>query len=213
MIVVALMLSFMPSQEVAQSTNVSQTKQKKLRDRAFEQDVEVEGVSEAHAEYSSFDELTNEAQAVVYGRIADSNSFFDPSGHPEEYGEVITTEYTIEVYQVLRDRTRTSLPSTGKPAPAPLTTPLKIARNGGAVVVNGHRASVKVKGYDHLEIGRTYVFFLFWSPDYNAYVLAGGISGVVLVNQDMSLKTLASSKQIEEKVKSLKLETLISQIN
>jgi hypothetical protein len=208
-----LTFSFISQQEAAQQTEFSQTKDKKLRDRAFEQDVEVEGVRESHAEYSSFDELRTDAQAIVYGRNVDSNSFFDRSGHPIEYGEIITTEYTIEVHQVLRNRTQTSLPSTGKPEPAPLTTPLKISRNGGVVAVNGHRASVKVKGYENLQTGRTYVFFLFWSPDYNAYLLAGGISGAIMVNDDMSLKALASSKEIQATVKSLRLQTLINQLN
>lgn len=80
-------------------------------------------------------------------------------------------------------------------------------------MVNGHRAAVKVKGYENLELGRDYIFFLFWSPDYKAYVLAGGISGAVLVNDDMSLKALASSKEVQARVRTLRLEALIDQIN
>lgn len=210
---VSLTVSLTSRQEIVHSTEIHQTKQKKLIDRAIEQDVEVEGRSEAHTEYTSFDELVKDAVAIVHGRIIDSDSFFDPSGDPIEYGEVITTEYSIEVRRVIRDRTLNSPSAKANPRPSPLTTPLKIARNGGMVLVNRHRASVKVKGYENLEPGREYVFFLFWSPDYKAYVLAGGISGVVLVNDDMSLRALASSKEIEAKVKSLRLENLINQLN
>lgn len=209
----ALTLSFMRHQEVAQSMAVSQAKQRQLRERALTQDIEIDGVSESHSEYSTFDELINEAQAIVYGRIVNSYSFFDESGNSNENGEVITTEYTVEVHQVLRNRPPTSAAPAEKLAPAPLATPLKIARNGGVVLINGHRASVKVKGYENLVVGRNYIFFLFWSPDYKAYVLAGGISGAVLVNDDMSLKSLASSRQMQARVKSLRLETLISQID
>ncbi len=208
-----LAVSLLQRQQVAKSADVGQIKQKKLRERVVERDVEVEGVSESHSEYSTFDDLVSDAGAIVYGRIIDSHSFFDQSGHPMEYGEIITTEYGIHVHRVLRDRPMKSIPSPDKPAPAPLTTPLKIARNGGVVMVNGHRAAVKVKGYENLELGRDYIFFLFWSPDYKAYVLAGGISGAVLVNDDMSLKALASSKEVQARVRTLRLEALIDQIN
>jgi hypothetical protein len=207
-----LAVSLVQRQQVAKSADVSQIKQKKLREMTVERDVEVEGVSESHSEYSTFDDLARDAMAIVYGRIIDSDSFFDQSGHPMEYGEIITTEYTIQIHRVLRDRTMKSIPSPDKLALAPLTTPLKIARNGGVVLVNGHRAAVKVKGYENLELGRDYIFFLFWSPDYKAYVLAGGISGAVIVNDDMSLKALATSKEIQASVRKLRLETLIEQI-
>lgn len=56
------------------------------------------------------------------------------------------------------------------------------------------------------------MFFLFWSPAYKAYVLAHGISGVVMVNDDLSLKPLASSKEIQAKLRGMDLENLINQI-
>ena len=205
---VMITLTVIPHQ-IAQSANPQQTKQKKLIDRAMEQDVEVEGVSEPHSEYQTFDDLAKDAVVIVYGRIIDSHSFFDPSGHPMEYGEVITTEYAVDVQRVLKDRTLISHSATAKPAP--LTTPLKIARNGGEVLVNGHRASVKVKGFENFKNGQEYVFFLFWSPDYKAYVLAGGLSGVIIVKDDTSLRALASSKEIQARVQNLRLETLINQ--
>lgn len=195
------------------SANSNQARPKKLREIAMERDVEVEGVSESHSEYPTLEDLTKGAAAIVYGRIIDSKSFFDESGDPIlEYGELITTEYTVDVLRVLKDKTLDTLPPPERAQPAPLYTPLKIARNGGVVDVNGHRAAVKVKGYDSLKPGKQYVFFLFWSPDYKAYVLAGGISGAVMVNDDLSLKPLASSKEIQGKLRGMNLETLINQV-
>ncbi|HEV2706151.1 MAG TPA: hypothetical protein VGV59_09520 [Pyrinomonadaceae bacterium] len=164
------------------------------------------------SEYTSFEELRKRAKAIVYGRIVDAKSFFDESGHPVENGDYIITEYTVETYQVLRDRTQESEPEEGRPAPAPLTTSLKIARNGGVVYVNGHRAVVKAKGFESLNPGKSYVFFLFWSSAYKAYTLAGGASGVVLVNNDLSLTPLASSKEIQAKLRDMNLDSLIEQV-
>lgn len=192
------------------SANTSQSRPKKLREMAKERDVEVEGVSESHSEYPTFEELTKDAAAIVYGRIIDSESHF-AEAHPIEYGEVITTKYTVDVFRLLKDKTLDTLPPPERAQPAPLSAQLKIARNGGVVYVNGHRAAVKVKGYDCLEPGKQYVFFLFWSPDYKAYILAGGLSGAVMVNDDLSLKPLASSKEIQAKLRSMDLESLINQ--
>lgn len=185
--------------------------QKNLRERAADRDVEVPGASESHSEFTSLDELTSEAGAIVYGQIIDEHSFFDEAS-PTEYGENITTEYTVQVGRVLKDLKRAAQAEPGQLAPAPLTTPLTIARNGGAVNVNGHRASVKVAGYEALRPGKEYVFFLFWSPDYKAYILAGGPSGAVLVNEDRSLKPLASSADIQKSLRGLNLESLIEQV-
>jgi hypothetical protein len=211
--VAALAVLLVQQQGAAKSQHVKQTKQKKLREIAMERDVEVEGVSESHSEYPTFEELTKDAAAIVYGRIIDSRSFFDESGDPVlEYGELITTEYTVDVLRVLKDKTSDTLPPRERPQPAPLNTPLKIARNGGVVYVNGHRAAVKVKGFESLEPGKQYVFFLFWSPDYKAYVFAGGLSGAVMVNDDLSLKALASSKEIQARLRGIDLESLFKQV-
>jgi hypothetical protein len=187
-------------------------KPKTLKERGEERDTEVPGSTEAHSEYTSLDGMRKEAAAIVYGRIIDSKSFWDES-FPPEYGENITTEYAVAVYRVLRDVKRTDPDDPARPAPAPLTTPLTIARNGGVVEVNGHRASVKVKEYEALAPGREYVFFLFWSPDYKAYTLAGGASGAVLVNDDRSLTPLASSKEIREQLRGVDLDTFLSQLS
>jgi hypothetical protein len=208
----ALGVSLLQQQGAAKSATVSQTKQKPLKERAMERDVSVEGGIHPATEYRTFEALAKDAVAIVYGRVIDSKSFFDESGHPIGHGENITTEYTVEVYRVLRDRIMSSELPPDKAAPAPLTTPLKIARDGGVVYVNGHRAEVKYKGYESLKPGKQYVFFLFWSPDYQAYVLAGNISGVVMVNDDSSLKPLASSKEIQAELRNMDLESLIRQV-
>ena len=206
--VAALAVSLVP-QGTAKSQDVKQTKQKNLREIAMERDVEVEGVDGSHLEYATTLESLGEAKAIVYGRIIDSKSFFDPSS-PIEYGESITTEYMVDVLRVIKDKTLDAMP--GQVQPAPLSTPLRIARNGGVVNVNGHRASVTVRGYEFLNPGKQYVFFLFWSRAYGAYVLAHGISGVVMVNDDLSLKPLAPSKEIQSRLRDMKLESFIDEI-
>lgn len=193
------------------SAKSSKVKQKTLKDIAAERDVEVTGASESHSEYTTLEDLTKDAVAIVYGRIIDSKSFFDESS-PSEYGDSITTEYEVDVYRVLRETKLRGELGPGQPPPAPLVTPLKIARNGGTVNVNGHSVSVKVKGYESLIPGKQYVFFLFWSPDYKAYILAGGASGAVMVNDDQSLRPLASSKAIQEKFRGLELENFLNQL-
>lgn len=210
----AVFLSASPQPRGAAQSRPADAKretQKKLRERAADRDVEVPGASESHSEFTSLDEMAKEAGAIVYGQIIDERSFFDEAS-PAEYGENITTEYTVQVGRVLKDLKRAAQVAPGQLAPAPLTTPLTLARNGGAVNVNGHRASVKVAGYEALRPGREYVFFLFWSPDYRAYILAGGPSGAVLVNEDRSLKPLAASADIRNRLRGVDLESFLEQV-
>lgn len=187
--------------------NSNQGKQKKLREIAMERDVEVEGPSGCDLADMSLADLSTSSSAVVYGWIIDSKSFFDESS-PSESGDYITTEYTVEILRVLKDKTLETMPPPDKQGPAPLTTPLKIARNGGTVNVNGHRAAVKVKGYDALSPGKQYVFFLNWSPDYHAYKLTYCIFGALMVNDDLSLRTLGSPKELQAEVREMTLESL-----
>ncbi len=84
----------------ATSPNAGQDKPKKLREIAMERDVEVAGRAD-HSEYSDFDALAKDAEAIVYGRIIEAKSYFDESGLPIEHGTIITTEYTLEVLRVL----------------------------------------------------------------------------------------------------------------
>lgn len=197
--------------EAAKSPVANQQRPKKLREIAMERDVEIPGRA-AHAEYADFEALAKDAEAVVYGRIIEAKSYFDESGHPIEHGTIITTEYAVEVLRILKDKTREIVLPPNRPGPALLTTPLKIARNGGVVYVNGHRASVKVKGFDEVKPGKQYVFFLFWSSAYNAYYPAGGNSGVVVVNDDLNLHSLASSEEMQSKIRGMNLEALANRI-
>lgn len=205
--VVASSGSVVPHQDPTKSR---QPKPRKLNEIALDREVEVEGADLSHGEAQALQDLS-EAKAIVYARIIDSKSFFDESS-PQEKGENITTEYAVEVLRVLKDKTSESMPPPERAHPAPLTTPLKISRNGGAVYVNGHRAAVKVKGYERLYPGSRYVFFLYWSPDYEAYILAHGISGAVMVEDDLSLKSLGSSKEIDSKLRGMNLDSLINEI-
>lgn len=193
------------------SANSSQGKKKTLKDIAAERDAEISEGIESQAEYGTLEALTKDASAIVYGRIVDARSFFDESD-PLAYGEDITTEYTVDVYRVVRDTKLKYKLDPGQAAPAPLITPLKIARNGGVVEVNGHKATVKVNGYESLKPGKQYVFFLFWSTAYKAYVLAGGASGAVVVNDDHSLTPLASSEAIKGELRGIDLERFISRL-
>lgn len=188
---------------------------KSLREIAKERDVEVPGLEEygEYHEYSDVSELAKNANAIVYGRIVERNSYFSDAGLPFEHGRIIMTTYTVEVLRVLKDKTedlRPMLPPD-KPA-APLKTPLKITRNGGVVYVNGHRASMKVKGFEEINPGQEYIFFLYWSSAYKTYSLAGNISGVIGVNYDSSLRSLASSEKMKTRVGGMTLESLINQI-
>ncbi|HEU4596380.1 MAG TPA: hypothetical protein VFS10_14685 [Pyrinomonadaceae bacterium] len=195
----------------AKTPVVSQSKQRTLRELARERDVVRE--SAALPQFSTFDELVELPHAIVYGRITDSVSFFGESDHPLEDGDYITTEYTVEVSRVLKS-TRLNTPlAAGQPEPAPLITPLKISRNGGVVRTNGRRAEVRVKGYESLKPGQDYVFFLFWSTDYKSYILAGDMSGAVIINEDLSLRPLASSEEIRKRFQGADIESLAAAIS
>jgi len=180
----------------------------------MERDVEVPGLEEysEYYEYSDFKELAKNPNAIVYGRIIERNSYFDDSGLPFEHGRIIMTQYTVEVLRVLKDRTQEMMIAPNTPLPAPLKTPLKITRNGGVVYVNGHRASMKVKGFEDINPGQDYIFFLFWSSAYKTYSLAGNISGVMAVNYDLTLRSLASADELKTKVQGMTLESLIREL-
>lgn len=210
-LVATLAVLLVQRQGAAKSRDVKQTKQEKLREIAMKRDVEVQGPSGCDLGDTSLANLKSESGAIVYGRITGSSSFFDESS-PSEAGDYITTEYTVEVLRVLKDTTLESMPPPHKAPPVPLTTPLKIARNGGVVNVNGHCATVKVKDYEDLGPGKEYVFFLNWSPDYRAYKLTNCIFGAIMVNEDLSLRSLGSSKEFKAQLHDMNLESLFRQI-
>ncbi|HKG12663.1 MAG TPA: hypothetical protein VKB12_04970 [Pyrinomonadaceae bacterium] len=59
------------------------------------------------------------------------------------------------------------------------------------VRVNGHRASHRFEGKT-LAAGDEYVLFLWWSPNFNAYYLAGGSSGAFRVGADGRVSPLGT---------------------
>jgi hypothetical protein len=197
------------------SLNFGQEGPKPLREIAKERDIEVPGIEEnsEYYEFSDLKEAAKEARVIVYGRITERNSYFDDSSLPFEHGRIIMTKYTVDVLKVLKDRTPELIPMLppDKP-PAPVKTPLEITRDGGVVYVNGHRASMKVRGYEEITPGQEYIFFLYWGREFNTFYLAGHISGVVAVNFDSSLRSLASSEEMKSSVRGMTLESFINQI-
>lgn len=85
-------------------------------------------------------------------------------------------------------------------------------RPGGVVEVNGRKASLKVRGYELLREGQSYIFFLYWSPYSEAYILAGGISGVVEVKSNLRVKPLASAEKIKFQYDDADLESFINDV-
>ena len=191
--------------------NSRQEKTKKLRERAVDRDVEIDGPSGCDVGHVTLDGLSKASTAIVYGKINGFKSFFDESS-PAEAGDYIRTEYSIEVLRVLKDTTRSITASPSDEPPAILTTPLKLARNGGVVMINGHRASVRVKDFEELSSGKQYVFFLNWSPNYKAYVLTNCALGVILVKDDLQLKSLGNSKELRAELTDLTLQNLFKRI-
>src|SRR6185436_11088585 len=114
---------------------------------------------------------------------------------------------SVQVLRVFKNTTLETMPPSNMLAPAALATPVKIARNGGVVFVNGHKAAVNVKGYEALIPEREYVFFMNWSPDYQAYVLTFGILGAVAVDASKTLRPLASSEEMRSSFRNLDLDS------
>src|SRR5690242_18662386 len=113
--VIALTAILIQSRGSAQSQGVKQTRQKNLKEIAEERDVEVEGSDGSHQGEMALESLV-EAKAIVVGRIINTKSFFDEAS-PIEYGESITTEYTVDVLRVVKDRTLSTTPAPGKALP------------------------------------------------------------------------------------------------
>jgi hypothetical protein len=178
---------------------------KTLREAAQERDVELTSLSESETEFADPVQAARDAHAVVLGRIVKAESVFTGS-------DFIDTYFTVEVQRVLQDNTAHVPLPAGAERPALLTSPLKFVRAGGAVRVNGHTATVKVKGRELLAEGKTYILLLEWSPAYQAYHLMGGISGVILVEPDLLVRPLASSEETKRKYEGTHLEAFITKL-
>jgi hypothetical protein len=184
----------------------SSTKRKTLREIAQEQDIEFD-MREGHfdKEYSDLRWLAKHSDAIVLGRILEEETYF--SGDND-----ITTKYKVDVHRIIKDGTSAAAllsQSLGRDVPVPLTTPLRFTRFGGTVHVNGHRASLRVKGSELLTSGKTYILFLQWTG--RNYHIAGGISGAVLVEDNHRVKPLGSEKGMLE-FNDTHLEILVSEL-
>lgn len=77
--------------------------------------------------------------------------------------------------------------------------------------MNGHRASKRLKGSELLTLGKNYVLFLQWTGGY--YRLAGGMSGVVLVDDELRTKPLGAHQAARlKKYDKLSLDAFIEEV-
>lgn len=170
-----------------QAAQTGETKRKTLRDIARERDVEIQATEgELDGEYDDLHRLAKHAEAIVVARVTDAQSSFGDGG------DYIHTTYNLDVLRVVKDTQLNAPLMAGQEPPAPLMTPLKLVRPGGTVMVNGHRATQALQGGDRLKPGNDFLLFLWWSPNFKTYLLAGGISGAFLVNADQSLSPLGT---------------------
>lgn len=185
-------ISSVPQRDAQATQQTGSPRPKTLRDLARERDIEVEApLSETHVEYGDFRLLAKHAEAIIVGRITEEKSSFEGDNY-------IVTNYQLDVQRVLK-LTRLNGPlREGQEPPAPLVTPLKLARIGGVVEVNGHRASQKLKGSEPLKPGSDFLLFLWWSTNHKAYILAGGVSGAFLIDGEQHLKPLGREPGIRK---------------
>lgn len=188
----------------AQPQNDRPYVRKSMRQVAAERDIELPVPSDLTVEFSTLDGLKENSVVVVYGRIVKETSGFTESG------DLITTDYTLNVTRVIKDNRLKYASLTGESEVLPLTTPLKFYRHGGEVMVNGHRASRKLEGGELLSKGKDYVLFLCWNPYEKSYFLAG-LSGAFLVDERNRLKPLRGRDGIS-KYEGADLETLIDEL-
>jgi hypothetical protein len=182
---------------------------KTLRQIARERDFEGEvPMSESNTEYDDLRLLSKNSDAIVIGHIVQEESAFSGDDH-------IVTTYLVDVNRILSDRTAevmSTLKILGEQEPpAPLSTPLKVVRDGGVVTRDGHRVTRTLRGSEAVKVGQDYILFVHWSRDFKAYRLAGGISGVVLVGPDLVVKPLGSGKGVR-KHRGAPLEAFVKEI-
>jgi hypothetical protein len=157
------------SQQQGKPTSDS-SQRKTLRELVQERDVETDvSEMETSAEYDDLRALARDAEAIVVGHVVDEESAFDGDNY-------ILTSYRIEVQSILKH------------------TKLNGSLGVGDELVNGRRASSKLKGSERLKPGRDILLFLWWSPAYKAYTLAGGVSGVFLIDAEQRLRPLGSKE-------------------
>ena len=190
----------------AQEPGAERPARKSLRELARERDVVVLSHSEVENEYHDVRNLAKAANAIVLGRLTGGGASFDGD-------DSIVTTYQVDVQRVLKDAQEGApevrlLP--GYKPPAPLQPTIKLVRSGGTVRVNGHTASLKADGAKPLPVNADYILFLWWSPSFNAYYLAGGNSGAVLVDADRRVKPLGAA--MSARYNGADVETFISEL-
>ena len=174
------------------ATQADSPRRKSLHEIAQARDVEIDVPElENMIEYEDIRILAKHAQAIVIAQLTDEESAFDGGDH-------ILTSYRLNVQSVLKPTELNAPLGVGDESPAPLVTPVKLVRPGGVVMVGGHRANSKLKGSEPLKPGGRFLLFLWWSPSYKAYTLAGGVSGAFLIGPDQHLKPLGSKAGIRK---------------
>lgn len=205
--ITAWAVSLFRQQGDRQVQDAGATKYKTLRELARERDVETEvPEGEFNSEYGSLRALAQHARAVVIGRITGEESSFDGD-------DSIFTSYSLDVRRILKDKTAEVIPLLlpDQERPAPLATPLKFVRSGGVVHVDGHRVSRKLRGSEALKPGQDYVLFFFWSPNFKAYRLVGGVSGAFLIEDGSRIKPLGAENGMRRH-DGMSLEALVEEV-
>lgn len=211
-----ILFSFVVSTTVYSSINKSNAQEakgiskemKSLREVAQERDVE-ESVRSSEFDWErDLDAVAQSSEVVILGKISDIKTSFDGDNW-------LRTDYTVDVQSILQPFT-SKIPMELYALPGiSFGNSLKMSRSGGSTIVNGHKVTQKNSGQEDLVKGKTYVFFLDWSPAYEAYAPVGGISGIVLVTDDLTVKPLASeskSKKANFKYNDVNLNLFIEQV-
>lgn len=176
----------------AQESSDKNQKKKSLRELAQERDVEIVSLRESEAEYNL--ETLARSEGIVQGRIIKAETTLTDN--------LLYTTYTIETQRIIKPFTSAApleaYQLLDKTPPEPIGAVFKITRPGGSLLVNGHRIIEKAAGQDELVENKNYIFFLSWSGDYKTYTLNGGISGAVLVQDDLQVKPLATRDDVRK---------------
>jgi hypothetical protein len=193
----------------AQNQNTNNQRPKTLLEAAQERDVEMELESEGEWQCPLDGLVTHGAEATVLGKITKVKVEF-------EGDYFLHTIYSVDVQRILEPySSKLPVGLYRKLTPKPITTSLKIVLSGGSTMVNGHKVVVKSPGQEPFIEGKTYIFFLSWSDEWEAYTLGCGASGAVLVQDDFRIKTLATRddlKQANAKYDGEDLETFIGRL-
>jgi len=190
---VTMVMNFsLPDKGYAQEPNKTDQKRKSLFELAKEQDVEI--IAHHHSEGEHSIETLAKSEAIVQGRIIKTTTILE--------GDSLYTTYTIETQRIIKPFV-SGVPIEAyqileKTPPEPIGAIFQLSRPGGSMTINGHQINEKVAGFDELTQGKNFIFFLCWSGDYKTYMLSGGISGVILVDDDLKILPLAKTDRVKK---------------